>query len=68
MSSTVIGSTLAQVILWHSHESTFTANAQAIIVYYEFENFNYKNTATPSRGQWVKYVDLSMFRVYHAAL
>ena len=30
-------------VLWYSHESNFTANAQATILYLEFENYTLKN-------------------------
>ena len=40
--------------LWHLPGSNFTASAPTIILYYEFENYTSKITATSLRGQWVK--------------
>ena len=37
-------------VLWHSPDSKFTMNAQAIILYGEFENYTFGITATGT--QW----------------
>ena len=39
-------------VMWHSHESKFSA--QATNLWKEFENCTFKITATFLRGQWVK--------------
>ena len=41
-------------VLWHSPEGNFAANAQATILYNEFENYIFQNTSTSPRDQWVK--------------
>ena len=41
-------------VRWHSDESNFTASAQVTTLYYEFENYTFKITATASRGQFFK--------------
>ena len=40
-------------ILWHAPQRNFTVIDQVDILYSEFENYNFKITATPRRGQWV---------------
>ena len=42
-------------VLWHSPESNFTASALATTLYNEFDNSEFKLTATSPRGQSVKY-------------
>ena len=41
-------------VLWHLHEGNFTGNAQEIDPWLEFQNYQFKITATFLRGQWVK--------------
>ena len=48
-------------ILWHLHESNFTGNEQAVILYYEFENYALEITATSPRSQWVNGLDSISF-------
>ena len=39
--------------LWHSSESNFTANAQATILYKEFENYTFKQLShIPEASEW----------------
>ena len=43
-------------VLWHSHESNFSASAKATIIYRLYKDFEYQTfqfTATFPRGQWV---------------
>ena len=47
---------LISQVLWHSPKYNFTTSAQATIQYKEFENDTFENTATPPRGQCVKYI------------
>ena len=42
-------------VLWHSHESNFTARAQAPNRYNEFKNYIFKITVTSPQGQWINY-------------
>ena len=39
-------------VLWHSPENNFTVNTQAAFLYYEFEYYTFKITAS-HRSQWV---------------
>ena len=41
-------------VLWHAPERNFIAIDQVAILYSELENYDFKITATPRRGQWVK--------------
>ena len=45
--------------LWHSSAGNFTGNTQVIYPWNEFENYQFKITATPHRGQWVNSLWLS---------
>ena len=42
-------------VLWHSSESNFTENAQAISHSNLFENYTCRITTTVPKGQWVKF-------------
>ena len=45
-------------VLWHWHESNFTASGPATILYNVFENYKFKITALSPRGQWVNLCQL----------
>ena len=42
-------------VLWHSSEANFTGDVQGIYPWYEFENYKFKITVAPPRGQWVNH-------------
>ena len=44
---------LISEVLWHSAEFNHFAHARTTILYNEFGRFNFENTATSPRGQWV---------------